>query len=368
MRYLIVVTLLVIAAVTAPGEDQPPAEETVQGQVVMVRAIWPDQDLSSTFYRVYGDAEMRELVDVFPAGGPLGVAVMVLRPGDYWIMAVVDVNGNHTPDAGDGIGWYGVEKLAREARPQPLSVGAGGLDTITIPILVTIAEDDSLKALPWATALRVGTLTGKVGGADGPVCVIVMPVSEDGRPVAGLVGEDGMFSLEIPPGQFRVAAVSDADGDGMLGAGDLVTLRGWGEEEPLTMPPDGKLALPPLELSPCEQPPEGLPPVVAGRVTGFSPTEDAAVKVAFCSDESLRYEVVSVTADTSGRFVVLPEPATYYVRAMVDQAGDGKLGAGDMLGFYGVTDLLGDDRPAPLSVPPGALMTGVEIAISARRW
>ena len=46
--------------------------------------------------------------------------------------------------------------------------------------------------------------------------------------------------------------------------------------------------------------------------------------------------------------------------------GDGALGPGDMLGFYGVADLMGGDTPQPLALVAGAVRADVTIAITAR--
>ncbi len=180
------------------------------------------------------------------------------------------------------------------------------------------------------------------------------------------MADDGSFRVAAKPGQYRLCAVSDLTGDGILGAGDLVATRGWGSEEPLEVTPDGELGLSELALAAVEQPPAGVPPIVVGQVTGAQVEGDATIQVTFCTDEALTQEALSVAANASGRFVAAPEPGTYYLRATIDQAGDGTLGVGDMLGFYGVQDLLGQDTPQPLALVAGVLRADADIAISAR--
>ncbi len=109
-----------------------------------------------------------------------------------------------------------------------------------------------------------------------------------------------------------------------------------------------------------------MPALLAGRITGAEIPEGGRASVAFCTDAQLRNEAFSVAADADGRFAVVAEPGTYYVRVTVDRAADGELGAGDMLGFFGVADVLGGDEPAAVEVAQDTLRTDVEIAISAQ--
>ena len=88
--------------------------------MVVVRATWPGQDVEQTTFYVYADAAMKDRRHVFPADAGRGTAVMLLGPGEYYVMAIVDVNANKKADAGDGFGFYGVHSVSAEARPQPL--------------------------------------------------------------------------------------------------------------------------------------------------------------------------------------------------------------------------------------------------------
>jgi len=279
---------------------------------------------------------------------------------------VVDVNGNDRADAGDGFGFHGVNDLSSQTRPQPLTVRADALNAAVIRILMTRGEDGRLVPIPAALAATDGFVAGTVTGAQGPVVIVLVPAADGGHAVAAIAADDGSFRVAAKPGQYRLCAVSDLTGDGILGAGDLVATRGWGDDEPLGLTPAGELGLSELALTAVEQPPAGVPPIVVGRVTGVQVEGDATIQVAFCTDEALRQEAFSVAADAAGRFVAAPEPGTYYLRATVDQTGDGVLGVGDMLGFYGVEDLLGQDTPQPLALVAGVLRTDADIAISAR--
>lgn len=304
-------------------------------------------------------------MDIFPATDADGAALLALRPGHYWIQAVVDVNGNDVLDAGDGLGWYGVEELSREARPQPLQVTGPRLEAVVIPILVRIAEGGGLSALPWAQARRPAVVSGTVTGAEGDVIVALLAAQEDRQSIVRPLGADGSFAVKVMPGAWRLLIAAERSGDGLLGAGDLIATRGF-DGEPLTVEPGEDQALGEIALLAGVAAPPELPAIVGGSITGAPIPEGASAQIAFCSDASMRGVVFSVDADAQGAFLTIGPAATYYLRATIDQASDGALGPGDMLGFHGVADLLGGDTPQPLELAAGALRTDLAIAITAR--
>lgn len=369
MTRIIAVMLAVTLPLCAFAQDAeaPVAQDQqVEGeaQAIFARAHWPGQDLSNTFYRVFADEGMRDLVDVFRAGGPDGGALLVLRPGTYWIMAVVDVGGTDRPDPGDGIGFYGVNEISAQARPSPLEVGDEAV-RIMIPILVRLNDEMRMEPLPWTQAHQSGTVTGTIVGLDGRAGVVaLLPLMDDETAFAAPVDADGEFSLEAAPGSYRLVAAVDADGDCRLSEADPVGIAG-SAEEPITVEADAETALDAIGLS-AGTVPEAVPPLIAGQITGAEAPEGAKLTVAFCTDAAMREQSFAVQALADGRFAAVVEPGTYYLRATVDLAGDGTLGAGDMLGFYGVTDLMSEERPAALEVGEDALLTEVIIPISAR--
>lgn len=371
MRQALTILLPALLTIAAAGgfcqqEIDEPQPDVEQGEVVVAKAIWPDHDLGGAVYRVFADPNMRELVDSFPAGGSEGTGLLVLRPGEYYVMVVVDANDNNRPDVGDGLGFYGVDSISGNPRPTPLTVEKNSVATIVIPILLQLSTEGRPEPLPWALAQTRGTLVGSVTEAgDRPVVVVALPVAEDGASFATLARPDGAFALRAAPGAYRLIAIADSNGDERASAGDLIAMRGWGDEEPTTVTMDAELAIGELVLSAGEVP-EGLPPIVAGEVTGAKLPVGAAVKVSFCADAAMQVEVSSAQGSSDGRFAATPQAATYYLRVTVDREDDGRLGSGDMVGFYGVEDLgAEDDAPEPLPVAPDALLTGVEIPIAA---
>jgi hypothetical protein len=196
-----------------------------------------------------------------------------------------------------------------------------------------------------------------------PGIVALLPVEEDAEAFATLIEGDGAFSFEVPAGSYVLFAAIDADEDGRLTAADPAGSAG-SADEPIVVEANEATELDPISLS-TGWDPDGIPPLVAGRITGVEAPPGARITVAFCADAAMREQAAAVTAGPDGRFAAALEPGTYYLRATIDRAGDDVLGPGDMLGFYGVADLMSEERPAPLQVAEDALLTGIEIPISA---
>ena len=185
------------------------------------------------------------------------------------------------------------------------------------------------------------------------------------------MGQDGSFQLQARPGTYGVIAVADADKSGSVTDQDLV---GWkGQENPegpddLTVRPGETVDAGEIALSVKELLGEAdrRPAVLAGRVTGAELARAARVAVSLYSDEELKSLVTIAGVGPDARFCVALEPGTYYAKATVDLEGDGRLSAGDMLGFFGVADIMSGERPQPLALGMGELRVEVVIPLTAQ--
>lgn len=349
---LLTATALVLLAGVAAAQPEQTAD-TVEGTLIIAQARWPGQDLSHANFYVFADAQMKDRVDVFPSGGPGGAAFMALRPGSYYIMVVVDVNANGQTDAGDGFGWYGVEDLAPSSRPQPLKVGDTPGEAITIPILLTRTEAGGLAPLPDAPRGR-GTVTGLLTGFSGQAWVVLRADPQARSFPVALVAPDGAFEII-------------AQGDSY----ELLACAKWGEDADLCWrrPADEVRIEADQTTELGELAGEGeavsdAPAVLAGVVTGARPPEGSAIHVQVCADATMRGELAALRASSSGLFVMALQPATYYLRAIV--GADTRPGPGDELGFFGVADLTGEDRPQPVPLAFGQVRADLLIPIVAR--
>ncbi|MCD6351962.1 MAG: hypothetical protein J7M26_07575, partial [Armatimonadetes bacterium] len=102
----------------------------------------------------------------------------------------------------------------------------------------------------------------------------------------------------------------------------------------------------------ADEPPEAKQPAVLlfGQIAWPGVSWFGGGNVALCRDDHFRQTVAVVPIHTNGRFAQMVPPGTYYLRAVVDLNGDGKVGPDDGLGFYGVEDP--SDRPKALELQP----------------
>lgn len=369
-RLLASVLLLVGGCVGPALCQEAPETPAGQGEVLVVRAVWPGQDLTRTRFYAFSDPEMKDLIDVFPVGGPGGAGLIGLKPGQYYLMAVVDLNGNDKPDAGDGFGFYGVEDCSVATRPQPFQVGPSDPHTLVVHILMTMDDEGKLRPVPPG-AQEPGTVVGVVAGAgEKQAVVLLLPADEGLTRHAGLVREDGAFQLQAAPGTYGLLVVADADDNGLVTDGDLV---GWkGQENPegpdeLTLRPSETVDAGDIDLAGRELlGDKRLPAVVVGRVPGAALAVGAQTQVTFYRNQELSDLAHAVTADSDARFCAALGPGTYYAKAVVDFGSDGAMTAGDMVGFYGVSDILSGERPQPLELAANELRADVVVSLTAR--
>lgn len=396
MGSLLTAGVLALAAPAAPGVAQAPLGPTVIGKIV-----WPEHDLSRGQVRVYRDRDFTDRVDQFGTGGPGGTFVLLVPPGEYYLMAVVDENANDTVDGGDGLGFYGVTQFAAEGqKPKVLPVAKDALvGDLRIPITAVIGDDGKPTPIevtappdipPTGIPASVGGALTDVADLEAAAFVLVLTAS-DHRPVAALLVAPGRpdFSFAVDPGDYHLVAVADVSSDRRLGPGDRVGAYGvpdW--SEPLQQ-------LPPLALGAGDEiggvrlamagrlaedgvvnPPGGagsfqldvatLPAVLSGKVAypgaGLKPAQ-----VRLSADPGMGQPVASVECQPGpGTFVTCVSPGTYYLTAIVDEDGDGRFGPGDALGFYGIDDLSAAQAPPPVTVENGSLIGDLDIRIVAR--
>ncbi len=374
LRNLAAVTaMLAVCSVLAFSQDAPEAPAT-EGEVLVVTAIWPGQDLTHTRFLVFADAAMKDLVDVFPAGGSGGSGMLALRQGEYYLMALVDVNGNNKTDAGDGFGFYGVDDCSAATRPQPLKVGPAQPHVLSVRILMTMDDQGHLRPValePGEPAAAAGSIVGTVTGAGDRQAIVLLPADEGLTPLACLVGEDGSFELHAAAGTYKLIVVADADDSGSITDQDLVGWKGPEDGEgldDLTVDPGETLDAGEVALSPGKLPIEAeeLPAVLLGRVPGASLALNARAELTLYDDAEFKSLVHKASAGADGSFCAALEAGTYYAKVTVDFDANGVMSAGDMVGFFGVSDILSGEKPQPLVLAAGDLRQDVVIPLTAQ--
>ena len=374
------------------------AQNPFGAPTIVGKIVWPDHDLSQAQVRVYKDQALKELADAFPTGGPGGSYVAIVDPGEYYLMAVVDVNGNGKLDAGDGLGYFGVTVFdPKTQKPQPVKLPANGLVTdVHLAITATIGADGKpvpLEGGPPPVEVKPSGLPAAVGGTvsaredvTAPAFAVLLE-AETQAPVAvtRMPPETPRFSLSAPAGAYHLLVLADVSGDGKLGPGDRLGAYGvsdWAKAPPelptlalgsgdeiggLEVALNGRLAEEGL-VSPAEGTGTlrldlaSLPAIVSGVVrypgAGLKPTQ-----VRVSADPGMREALAVVPVEAGpGSFAALLKPGTVYLTAIIDENADGKFGAGDLIGFCGVADLL-TGAPKPLTLSAASVVSDADIDI-----
>ena len=163
-----------------------------------------------------------------------GKFTLQLPPGDYYLMANVDADGNGRYSPGDGLGGYGTADITR-IPPSALTVTAGANPSITIFVSARYNEAGQLEAIAEGAIDLSQDSSGGISGQirwDGKVFkegILSISETPDFRsPVAISLNleDDGRYEVSIPPGDYYVMAVIDLDGDRKSGLRDGVGIYG----------------------------------------------------------------------------------------------------------------------------------------------
>ena len=157
-----------------------------------------------------------------------------LPPGDYYLIANVDVDGDDGYSLGDGLGGYGTADITT-APPSALTVVAGPNPEITIFVSARYNATGQLEAVAEGAIDLSQDNSGGISGQirwDGKVFkegLLSISETPDFRsPVAISLNleDDGRYEVSIPPGDYYVMAVIDLDGDRKSGLRDGVGIYG----------------------------------------------------------------------------------------------------------------------------------------------
>jgi len=105
-----------------------------------------------------------------------------------------------------------------------------------------------------------------------------------------------------------------------------------------------------------------LPAIVTGAITrSGEPLPGVAVKA--YADEALTKLRTHTISDAAGQFTLGLVGGTYYLAAVRDVDSDGALSPGDEMGFLGLSADKPSTGPQPVSLGPGQVLGGADIAV-----
>lgn len=337
-----------------------------------------------------------------------------LKPGKYYLMAIVDKNSSNTLDNGDPFGFYGVKDMSKKgAFPQPVLIKQNTFtDNLEIHISTTYTAKDQVATIENA-AIIIGRVTPFSQDETG-IRVEVYDDSTLVNPIATtLTAQDGSFRLELPSGEYYILANHDKDGNGRYSAGDR--LGGLGSDSIVTTPPtsikvsEGETQSVNIILT-AQYDTEGQlvaihdtnidtslggtgianssdrtdvdqKGTITGKISTFfaasaKPSNNNTASTDNNNDKpdgllslstTSSFEspiVVPIFLEEDGTYTVEVDPGTYYILAVVDQNKDGRSGTSDGIGVFGTHQPV-RGTPAAITVLPGKITPHVDIDILA---
>ena len=205
---------------------------TATGQVTG-KVRWAGNSLKGSVIQVFREASLLKEVHQVEVNED-GKFSLQPPPGDYYLIANIDADGNGRYSSGDGLGGYGTSDITT-APPSALTVAAGTNPEITIFVSARYNAAGQLEAIAEGAIDLSQANSGGISGQirwDGKVFKEgILSVSEtpDFRsPVAISLNleDDGRYEIAVPPGDYYVMAVVDLDGDRKSGLRDGVGIYG----------------------------------------------------------------------------------------------------------------------------------------------
>ena len=227
-------------------------KQTTSGQIVpvdeLVEEVGPAATATAQLtgkVRWTGKSLKGGVIQVFREASLLGEVVQVevdeegkfslqLPPGDYYLIAYIDADGDGLYSLGDGLGGYGTVDITT-APSSALTVVTGTNPEITIFVSAQYNATGQLEAIAEGTIDLSQANTGGISGQirwDGKVFkegILSISETPDFRsPVAISLNleDNGRYEVSVPPGDYYVMAVVDLDGDRKSGLQDGVGIYG----------------------------------------------------------------------------------------------------------------------------------------------
>lgn len=362
----------------------------------------------------YTDTSWKYRAGIAVVDAKTGKWELRLKPGKYYLMAIVDKNSSNKLDAGDTFGFYGVTDMhKRGAFPEPILIKPNTFtENMKIQISATYTTKHQSKNQE-NTAIISGRVT-PIPQTETEVRVEVYPTSALVNPIASATTDsEGKFRFQLPPGEYYLIANHDADGDGRYSKGD--TLGALGTDSIATIPPPaavfdaGETRAVNIQMSARYDAEGQLVTIsdtenklltgnlavnasagvtseeqvgsITGKITSFFSSGTAkkdSEKPTSENQDRVPDGILSLSTtpdfsspmwmplflDEDGRYLVDVKPGQYYIMAVVDQNSDGRSGTADGIGIYGTHQPV-RGTPAVVTVFPGRMTPHVDIDILA---
>ena len=228
--------------------------------VLSGNVVWPGHDLKHGMVQAYSDPSMT----VAAASYRLeprdeGLFRLAVPPGDYYIVAGVDADGDGKYTTGDGIGAYGVANAA-DQMPEKLTVTTTGLQPTPtngeINLVITAEFDASGQLKPIsqysmressiqhpASSIEYTGIAGRIVWEGRKISKATLIFSDEPRFESGIsapldLNDDGSYNCSTPPGDYYIMAIMGRNDSDQAGSGDGIGFYGagyWGAPQKVTV-------------------------------------------------------------------------------------------------------------------------------------
>ncbi len=407
MRYRlhIIIGIIVSILLGAPCGWSQDASPTC---VIMGKTVWPGHDLRHAIVQLFKDPAFGNRVATTRCLSGSGSYVTACQPGEYYLLAFVDLDADGRLTEGDGLGFFGVTDANDSTqKPAALTLEPGkGFDRVDIRVAYVVDADGKPQPIPSdklagevrtvrplsdTASLAGGNLveiTGRIAGFPQGMTAPAWALAADSPDFGQILSaarvdpKTATFRLRARGRDIYVACIVDTNKSWSFDKGDLVAIYGLdntgaGSPSPVPTAKSGKAR---IEFT-CSGKidadgkviarngravtflrPADLPPILTGVFTG--PNVPRVILRLF-SDARLRFLLTAVPVDRDRPFaIVVPPVVGVYVMAIFDADNNSLVSPGDSVGFYGVSNLLAD-KPKPVLLTPATVVKNINIAACA---
>ena len=404
-RLLLLLLVIGIGTISDVSRQELLAQENVDTRrmtaTITGRIVWDGHDLSHANVSVYRDETLREL---YVSGIPkLGDGRFTLRvePGQYYLVAYVDVDKSGNFDTGDGFGIFGITTWNDEGQKYQI-IKIDNRETardIEIPItaratringkfnIVPESEYRPTELQQFQADLRTATSgcrgtvmlaqndeTPKPFASNGRKALILAYTDLSWKYRAGIttVADSGEWELNLLPGKYYLMAIVDNNSTNRLDTGDafgfygVENMRKRGEfPEPVLVSPNKFTENIGITITATYQQRQKTKQKNSSILTGnVSLPGDTPARVEVYAEAALVSPIASGETAADGTFHIALPAGEYYVIVNLDADKNGRYSEGDGLGGYGTLDIT-TTPPAPITLNTGE-SRNIELLLSAR--
>lgn len=225
-----------IVSLAELGAEARPMKHRADHATAMVsgEVMWAGRLLKGSVIQIYQDPNLVKIVKQIETDEN-GKFSLQLPPGDYYLIANVDVDGDGRYSQGDGIGAYGSNDMT-SVPPSMLTLKPEKNPDIKLYVSARYSAEGQLEAVRTEDPNDLSQNTGgRISGRiiwerqafrEGILSLSETPDFESAMAIALNLEGDGRYEVSAPPGGYYVMAIVDVDGNRKAGLQDGVGIYG----------------------------------------------------------------------------------------------------------------------------------------------